>query len=65
MFNHVNHEASHHMIQALSMTDEGSTVRRVHARGHLRRKVMELQGAGCAARRVPDHERAEALEILR
>ena len=24
MFNHVNHEASHHMIQALSMTDEGS-----------------------------------------
>lgn len=23
MFNHVNHEASHHMIQALSMTDKG------------------------------------------
>lgn len=24
MLNQVNHEASHHMIQALSMTDEGS-----------------------------------------
>lgn len=23
--NHINHEASHYMIQALSMTDEGTT----------------------------------------